>query len=181
MTPALFARGAPGEDLGYAHTLKHWMNPREMWEDIADGVPEHARPRAQWEAWIAHGVDPVVEATAPSAALSALWRELEPAWKEGYAATVLRRAAPLSDPPNGWLWRVSRGRWVVHAGAGVLIEVQKSQGIWSLYTAYRAVDFKLRDYRCPPQDAASVSLRMTLAESGARKRIAVLRAQGSQS
>jgi len=175
----MFPRGAPGQDLGYAHTLKHWMNPQEMWEDISGEVPEHARPKAQWESWTARGVDPVAEARKPGATLTALWSELDPAWQSGYAATVITLAAPHAEPPGSWVRHGERGRWMLDAGDGVLIVVQTSKDEWALYTAYRAADFRLTDYRCPPRDAASVSLRKTLAKNAARKRVAALRGQGS--
>jgi hypothetical protein len=178
MIPRPLPIGAPGSDLGYAHALKHWMNPREMWEDIADGVPDEARPRAAWERWSALGVDPVAEAKAPGPTLTARWAEVEPAWSDGYLATICRLLAPLADPPTGWAPRPDKARWAVHPGEGVVVEVQLRRGEWELYTAYRACDFKLPDYRCPPRDAASVSLRRTLALNAARKRVASFRGQG---
>lgn len=179
MTLDLLPPGAPGSDLGFAHTLKHWMNPREMWEDVAEAVPEVSRPRAQWEGWRARGVDPVAEATAPGPALTALWDEVKPAYADGYGACVRALADANPPPPGGdWLWRPKPGVWVRHAGEGVLLVVRKARGRWEMYTAYRRLDFRLDDYRCPPRDAASVSLRRKLAEGAARRRMAALRERG---
>jgi len=46
MSLRMLPDGRPGEDLGIAHTLKHYLSPAEMWEDVAQDVDERLRPRA---------------------------------------------------------------------------------------------------------------------------------------
>lgn len=162
----LLPDGTLDQNLGVTHTLHHWCNPRELWEDLLlppdplISVPAEHWPRQLWE----KNADSPVPSTVPG------W--LRSAYHQGYGAAVqtLVVSQALPSPPS-WI-RHKKGYWLGHVGAGVLVGVEIKAGEPSLYTAYRAADFKLTDYRCPPQNPESVLLRRRIAAHQASQRLA---------
>ena len=183
----LLPPGGPSEHLGLSHTLKHYLRPQEMWEDICDDVEPAQRPRAVadelpmlsppvWDQW-----------KTPPAALADAWDRLHPAYEHGYGALILSLAEALPEPSryvacgtcgtpsDPWVARGSRR--VCDAGAGVVLMVNWGRGGWLLYSALRPMDFKLGRHECPPTDQRSVSIRRKLAELATQRRMAVWRAE----
>ncbi len=183
----LLPPGGPDEHLGLSHTLKHYLRPQEMWQDICDEVEPACRPRAvaqalpilappSWEQW-----------EAPPEALREAWRRLAPAYEHGYGVLILALAEALPEPARhvaggsqghpSQPWVVRGHRRACDAGLGVLLMVRWRGGGWQLYSAYRPMDFKLARHECPPTDRTSVDTRRRLAELAARRRIAAWRAE----
>ncbi len=178
----LLEPGGPDEHLGLSHTLKHYLRPQEMWEDICDDVDPAQRPGAAagslprltppaWEQW-----------RDPPASLRGAWAQLEPAYREGYGALILALADALPDPTGDphacWIRRDFRR--TSHAGDGVLLTIRWRAGGWLLHTAYRPMDFRLARHECPPTDSKSVSIRRRLAELAAVRRMAAWRHEEAQ-
>lgn len=181
MKPLPLPHGLPGQRLGIAHTLKHWLSPSEMWEDLASDLPAAVRPRPTWQRLREAGIDPCVEAGAPGPALQDLWNSLQPVHREGYQQTITRLCSTHMEPPHAPWWHIpERDHWMAHVGDGVLVRVSRNGAGWALWSSFRGLDFRLNDYSCPPQDAASVSLRMKLAVLGAQQRIASRTRGGSE-
>lgn len=164
--------GAPGVHQGISHTIKHYLSPPEMWEDVADGVPEAVRPARQSERL--ERLDPGAWARMPraNADLSAAWGSFAATFREGYWHLVEPLLAAMPAPPAAPWVRDVKGVWRAHAGDGIVVEVTSRGGEWHLWTALRPSDFVLRDYRCPPRDPRSVSLRRKLAIAFAARKVA---------
>lgn len=164
LTP--FHPGRPGQDLGIAHTLKHWLHPAELWDDLAADVPESARPR-QVRADLPQTLIPVWEApTAPDSTIRGRWDQLEAVYRDGYCAVVLLIAKGLEDPkeaPQRWsLAGKSRLPTYVDDDRGVILRVRERQGQWELYTAFRPQIAQFTKLYCPPLDAGNVLARKML-------------------
>jgi hypothetical protein len=140
--------------LGLSHAWCHYANPREMWEDIVpNAVPPEARPQAVWEA---------VQPTPPPHPESE--GSLRTAYRHGYFPTVASLVEPLPQVGAPWSRHPTKPRLRrAHVGDGVVVYLQGDR----LHTAFRPVDFKIPDYRCPPRDAKNVSIRRSVAASHA--------------
>jgi hypothetical protein len=169
MNLLLLPDGEPGEHLGISHTIKHYLRPAEAWEDVCEDIEPRYRPRA------ASALLPVQETPAwrqldnPSPELAEAWPSLQPVYGQGYGRLVSTLAGPLADPgptPDG-PWAARRGRFICHAGGGIILDVERVPGGWQLYTAFRHVKFSFRQRHCPSGEAAGVSLRRTLAVAAA--------------
>ena len=180
MNLILLPDGKPTEHLGISHMLRHWCRPQELWEDLLlppeplHTVPSGCRPPILWELLAA--ARQVPEQELPWVGLD--WERLRVPYRQGYAAVVTALAVALPPPPQAPWVRHPKGYWMAHIGAGVLLGVKARRNDNQFHTAYRATDFKLRNYRCPPQDPQSVSLRRRIAEHQAAQRLAHL-ARGS--
>jgi len=177
MSLRLLPDGRPGEDLGIGHTLKHYLSPTEMWEDVAQDVALHLRPRAVADAW--SGVRLWEVAQDPSAPVRDGWERLRAVYRDGYGALVQEAMTRLGEPTTGETSWVRLGRqwrgldevqalqlWVVRSGDG-----------WRMYTAFRPAMYPYRDHACPPRDAKSVSLRKKISLCKARQQHARWAAQ----
>ncbi len=183
----LLPPGGPDEHLGLSHTLKHYLRPQEMWEDICDDVAAEHRPRAVVQALPALSPPAWEQWEAPPAELAAQWERLRPAYENGYGALILELAGALDEPSRyaacgtsgtpSQAWIVRGYRRVCDAGDGVLLVVRWGHGGWQLHSAYRPMDFKLSRHECPPSDSRSVSIRRKLAELANQRRIAAWRAE----
>lgn len=181
MNPILPHDGNPGEHAGISHALKHYLDPREMWEDIAGEVEPHLRPLAfcerlppltppVWEQW-----------QAPTRELAPLWNSLRPLYRLGYARIVRALAEPLAEPfTPGSPWARGDDSHGAHIGQGVVLWVRRAPNGWRMTTAYRPVDFKLREHACPPRDATSVSLRGAIARFQADRHLARWRQESQE-
>ena len=96
MSLRLLPDGRPGEDLGIGHTLKHYLSPTEMWEDVAQDVALHLRPRAVADAW--SGVRLWEVAQDPSAPVRDGWERLRAVYRDGYGALVQEAMTRLGEP-----------------------------------------------------------------------------------
>jgi hypothetical protein len=161
--------GIPGDRAGIAHTLKHWLDPREMWEDIADAVDAQLRPRAVLDALALPS--PWDVAYTPTPELIARWTTLRAAYRQGYLSVVLAGAAAHASLPESWT-PIDSGRRAAALPGGIFVVIAPSRGEWALATAHRPFDFKLLDPECPPRDAKSVHLRKMMTELAARKKLA---------
>ena len=162
----LLPPGRPGEDLGVAHLLKHWLNPGELWDDLAQDVAPDARPRALRAALPATLI-PVWDApTSPDGTVRGRWGQLETVYQQGYGAVVQQLAAAIDSPdqaPQAWV-QAGKQRlptWVC-ADTGVVLRVRRQHGEWQLYTAFRPTIRQFAEMPCPPQDITSVQLRKRL-------------------
>lgn len=155
--------GGRGDHLGLSHALKHYLNPSEAWDDIADDVPEDLRPRAVWK----HAEGP----PDPAAHYDLLLRT----YQRGYGALVKQVASPLAEPPEAPPWcrhPKGNGRWASHAGNGVVLVARRRRDNWHMHTAYRASRFKFTDYARLPAHDSIVELRRKMASCFAEKIVA---------
>lgn len=145
---------------GFSHARKHFLNIREMWDDLTVVEPL-LRPR-DLVAALRQGEpeEPVVRRAFHQGYLPALQ-----ALVDGFAGpipwTLCRRGSQASS------------REAAHIGEGVL--VVRGAGAPDqvrVITAYRPADFRLTDPDCPPRDTRSVSLRRKIAEAKARRMVA---------
>lgn len=169
---------AEGEaHLGVSHTLKHYLRASEMWQDVAEAVPDTAQPRPL--ALALEVVDSSLDDPAYARRLRGEhWTSLRHAHHDGYHPIVAGLAEDLPEPHapgSSRRWVVDRGRFIAHAGEGVVLTVARERDGWRVWTAYRAADFRLRDYRCPPSDPRNVSLRRKLATATAERRLAIMK------
>jgi hypothetical protein len=158
--------GTPWTHQGVSHTLKHFLAAAEAWEDISEGLPDHLRPRATALRLRLNDAIALVDFPERHHVLASLWGALCHALWEGYMPIVAGLLQSMPEPRRGeGPWRQSRSGWIAHIGDGVVAVVSASLGEprWQLRTAYRPLDFKLRDYGCPPVDATNVSIRRRLA------------------
>lgn len=161
----LLPEGTLDKHLGISHTIKHWCNPAEMWEDIflapdaSVSVPEHCRPYQAWLTLTTHGPNPSY---------------LSQVYHHGYGHT-LQLVASTQPAPDHVPWtKHPNGYQICHIGEGILLGVRRSKQEWRMHTAYRAADFKLKSYHCPPRDPQSVSLRRCIAHHQATQRLSRL-------
>lgn len=162
----LLPPGRPGEDLGVAHLLKHWLNPGEQWDDLAQDVPADARPR-DLRAALPATLTPIWDnPTRPDGTVRSRWGQLETVYRQGYGAVVQHLAAAIDSPDQAPLAWVRGGAqrlptWV-DSHSGVVLRVRRVREVWQLYTAFRPSIRQYAEMPCPPQDAASVQLRKRL-------------------
>lgn len=163
--------GRPGQHLGISHTLKHYLDPSEVWEDLApddlmyrpwsvlDGLA-HVEP-AVWKQW-----------PAPGPVVSGLWSsELKSIYRHGYFATLLALTRDLS-PPGDRLWtRSARGHEVYLrlTPEGVILIVGKEAAGAGLRTAFRPLGFPRKTHVDVAMDPASRERRANLARLKAFK------------
>lgn len=170
MSVVPWPNGVPGERLGIAHTVKHWLDPREMWEDVAEPADDDARPRHVLRTLdVPH---PWEQAYSPSPILASRWSELGVIYRTGYLTVLLDSLARHAELPERWA-RIAAGRRAAATTDGIYVEVRPARdGRWQLYTAYRPADFKLVNPECPPRDPTSVQLRRGIATLQARRKLA---------
>lgn len=174
MNPHFYPPGEPGAHEGISHTLKHYLNPLEMWEDLAAELPEAVRPRPTWEALPRV---PLAE-IPPHPEVAARWSALAEVYQNGYTPLVRAQLRPLTAPPSApWVRIPGPGRrvWGAHVGEGVLVVLSKAGGF--VLTAYRPQDFALKDYACPPRSPRVVLFRKELARLTADRRVAAWKGQ----
>ncbi len=169
--------GQPDQHLGVSHTLKHYLAPTEAWEDLALDLPAHARPRDLAIRLELTEADCELEGEARAELIARRWTDFLNAFRDGYTPTVMRIGEEAAGPDQApGQWHEHKDRWLGHIGQGIVVWVSRTKdGRWRLYTAYRPADFKLRDYSCPPVNAASVSIRRQLAVQLATKHVAAKR------
>mgnify|MGYP004214877711 CR=1 FL=1 len=156
--------GKPGQDLGISHTLKHWLNPAEQWEDLALSVDEKERPRAMWDALSPESPPYWSTSTKPSPEMQGQWARLSTTYAHGYlqvAHGLLSTLPEPTSPRSGWILTDRKRRvwsWI-DAANGVVIRVQKADGSWALYTVFRPQIAAFGKVTHPPMDPTSVKLR----------------------
>ncbi|MCC6619919.1 MAG: hypothetical protein IT385_01610 [Deltaproteobacteria bacterium] len=161
--------GAPGKGhAGVTHTLKHYLDPAEVWEDL---VPEGSTYRP-WDVLDELGPlepPPWRQWKEPGEALRARWqRDLVPTYRHGYRAVVQSLAQALPTPGSmGW-FRIHRG-WITTTSAGVIVMVSDvhADGSARLKTAFRPLGYTLKNHRAVPMDARSRELRSVIARQKA--------------
>ncbi len=163
--------GLPGEHLGISHTLKHYLRPEEMWQDLAGELEEGVQPLAVWGRLKHLSPRACDQAEEPEPELRSVWNEMDSVWKKGYGALVSRGGASVSPPaPGPWVPQ-EKGGWMTGLPGGVLLVVRPQGEGWRFITAYRPFNFILKDYDRPPRDARSVEIRRKLAGWEAERRL----------
>lgn len=167
--------GSPRQHQGFSHTLKHYLSPAEMWEDLADDLPQSVRPQGVVEslgeldtpAW-------TQQAPAIEPALAQQWRGLRDAYHVGYIGTVAQHAADVPDPSEApQRWQRKYNRATTHLGeSGIVYRVIRRKGAWEMYTAFRVSKYPHPAHWCPPRDAGSVSIRKTISAAWADQLLA---------
>lgn len=83
--------GKPGQHLGASHVAKHWLNPAEHWDDLAEPlrIPEAIRPPglAAEVARCGENSPHTIKPRDPSPGLRAAWPALEAGY-EAYVAVI---------------------------------------------------------------------------------------------
>lgn len=173
----LLPHGRPGQHLGVSHTVKHWLHPAELWDDLADGCPDSVRPRAVRAAY--PSLDPLTwDPEHPPPEVARRWSELGRVYAEGYGRVLLRLAELLSPPPaapGAWV-RQGRLRSTVEAHTGVILRVRKAAAGWDLHSAFRTKVYQFAHID-PPRAPDHVSLRRRLFAHRAHSRLAYWRRQ----
>lgn len=160
--------GLVGEHLGISHTLKHYLDPAEVWEDLCDEVPTEVRPLAVIAALALERWQGRLDRPPPST--YAHWPALERVHLEGYMLALERHAFATQAPPQTPWLPLSPERFVAHLGAGVIAFVVWWQEQWELRTAYRALRYPFFGVSLP-SDPYSRKNRARVAEARALKRL----------
>lgn len=177
------SEGRPGQHLGISHTLKHYLAPAEVWEDLVTHGEE-----SPWAALDALGpLEPPAWAQHhdPGGTVRELWpTTLASLYRAGYLA-VLRRLAEALPEPHQSPWRPTRdGRRIVATDEGVVLVVaplvaEVAGPGAKLITAYRPLGFTLKDHRAIPKDAINRGLRAVAARQKARRIVAQMAIGGA--
>ena len=171
--------GQPGQHLGVAHMLKHYLSPAEVWEDL---VPDGA-PHRPWEVidWLGP-LDPpaFVQYRTPGESLRAVWSSwLVPVFRHGYMAVVQRLAQDL--PATGMApWRQAGRDWVTSTPEGVVLIVATMRGGAKLLTAFRPLGYTTKSHHSVPMSAVNRGLRSVIARQNARRRVSDIASGGGR-
>jgi hypothetical protein len=181
MRPVLLPDGHPGEHLGISHTLKHYLDPREMWEDLAGDLEERLRPSRVAARLFALSAEPWRLHAEEGRELEGVWNSLRVVYRKGYAGILLALAEELPEPMSAGSPWVSdkKGAWLAHLDDGVVLRVRWGRYGWRMETAFRPVDFKLTSHACPPRDARNVAIRRAMARHQAERHLARFREEDS--
>lgn len=175
-----------GQKLGVKHTLKHYLNPGEAWDDLADDVPDNVRP------YVVDGLIGRLEPPAyrqyerPGKVIEGHWEHLKEVHRGGYFAVTQSSVAELSIPPAPpWVrqparvcGRKPRGpRYVTVARGGIFVSIDPRA--YELKTAYR-LDLKLRTFDGLKRDRRSRERRIQLSDLEMRKQVALNRPESDE-
>jgi hypothetical protein len=167
--------GQPGEHLGISHTLKHYLNPSELWQDVAQAVEEPLRPiqfleahyrhDTPWDRWGNQANDRDVQ----------LWETLSDLYFRGYQQVINDYCAA---PPDGTVVRRSENRMIrtFHLGDGILLEVFDGRP-WRMRTAHRTTGVELASvtgYLAIPKHIHALGRRLRQARARANRKLSVL-------
>ena len=174
----LLPDGRPGQHLGISHTLKHYLDPREMWQDIAGDIAPAQQPLQILAKLPPLSTPPHEQHRTPEPALSSSWEPLRSVYRRGYGLLITQGLDRMPAPdvePSQWVRHDQRCSTALPGG--VIVSLIRRGDTWNLYTSFRNVNFRLLRYDCPPRDAENVSRRRALAEIQARRWLALKRAQ----
>jgi len=167
MNVAPMPDGLPHEHLGMSHVCKHYLNPAEVWEDLAAWVEPELRPLALIARLGAPMRVPEEQDFVPK------WAEphrelLGAVNRRGYTVAVNALLEERTEPPTlGWF--ASDDDFIGTPGRGVLVIVKCWRARWELVTAYRALRYHFATP--PPDDPYSRKNRNTLAEKRALRKL----------
>lgn len=159
--------GLKGEHWGISHTLKHYLDPAEVWDDLCDEVRAELHPLAVIAALELERWQGRFEMPPPSTHRH--WCALEPVHLEGYMLALARHVIAAPEPPQ-LPWRLVRPEhFKAHLGAGVVAVVERRREQWELRTAYRTLRYPFVGLPLPT-DPYSRKNRARAAEVRAIKR-----------
>lgn len=170
--------GPPNHHRGVGHTLKHYLAPAELWDDLA--TPAGLAPREVMAALGALSPPPHRQFKYPGAALRERWEWLCGVHREGYFAVASASVASVKAPPQApWKWRAPIGGrrpkpagYIIGSDDGVIIVVSKVAGKWEMRTAFRpGFCFDGSPLRSDPK---AVGYRVTAAKHAARRRVVMM-------
>jgi hypothetical protein len=165
MNLKLMPDGAPHQHLGISHTICHWLNPEEQWEDLAVSVSPNARPRAVWKE--RPGFIDVCGDRAPfGGGVASHWDALRWVYRGGYGPTVSALASAYPSPSQTSSAWIPAGNQLLptmfDVDKGVILRVRKRKDEWTLYSSFRPSVVQFRAVHCPPSDPSSVLMRTKL-------------------
>jgi hypothetical protein len=167
--------GEPGEHLGISHTLKHYLAPKEMWQDVAHVVSSEFRPVEFLARHFPEGTPWMHWGQKVTDAEKAKWRELESAFRDGYLHVVTEYAKTL---PELSVRFVAHGQRILmlHLGDGILLQLyDRAQP--RVRTAFRKVGVSLhtqRAYEAVSQRLDALGKRLKQARYKARRQIEMI-------
>lgn len=153
--------GAPGKHLGISHAIKHYLNPAELWDDLAEDIDANLRPMNVLRELKIPEPPPLHEKhLEPCAAMRAAWSKFGLVFSQAYGKIISQYCNQM--PPYGWgKWkRIDPGKisHVGHIGAGVVAIIGWQGRHDLLKTAYRPYHYKFS--LPPPADRFSRSQRL---------------------
>ncbi len=173
MTLVFMPPGRPGDNKGISHTLKHYLAPFELWEDVAQDVPAPHRPVATlmgleleghepWNHWGDNVTPREIDA----------WPLLAATYEHGYKQVIAAYFA------SGLEHEVRRTRMdppvrIAHLGDGIII--QRYDNGAHLRTAYRSAGVSLQTaegYARIPRSLDALSRRLNQARCRASRKLA---------
>jgi hypothetical protein len=174
MTLVFMPPGNPGDNKGVSHTLKHYLAPDEVWEDVAQNIPTPYRPVAtlmalelqghpSWNHWGRNVTPHEVDA----------WPLLSSTYEHGYKQVIAEYFA------SGLEHEVRRARMnppvrIAHLGDGIIIHRYDNGP--HLRTAYRSAGVILHTaeaYARIPRTLDALSRRLKQARSQATRKLAL--------
>jgi|GEM_PF-2389309 len=170
--------GPPGHHRGVGHTLKHYLAPAELWDDLA--TPEGLAPRDVLSALGPLNPAPHRQFKYPGVGLRERWEWLCGVHRDGYFAVVRGSVDPLEAPPlASWRYRPAIGgvrprpaAYIAATDEGVILIVTWVDRAWEMRTAFRpSYDFGARVL---PSDAKSLKRRLSQAKHAARRQVALM-------
>jgi len=132
--------GEPGTHKGISHAIKHYLNPAELWDDLADDIDPYLRPQSL----LRDLKIPTPPAThekyrEPCDAMRAAWPKFGLVFLQAYGRIVSQYCDQM--PPYEWKkWRALDRlgiRHAAHLGSGILVIVSRSPHHEVLRTAFR--------------------------------------------
>jgi len=174
MTIVFMPPGKPGDNKGICHTLKHYLAPAELWEDVAQTIEPDLRPVAtlmlpelrgqqSWTHWGPHVTRQEI------AAWSHLARTFEHGYKQviaDYFASGLEREVYRTRTPPSVR--------IAHLGDGIII--QRYGNGAHLRTAYRSPRVSLHTaeaYHLIPRHLDALARRLKQARYHADRALAL--------
>jgi hypothetical protein len=135
------APGVPGEHLGISHTLKHYLAPKELWQDVAHVVAAELRPVDFLARHFAAGTPWLHWGEAVTDAEVAKWPELATAFEQGYLHIIFEYAR--THPEQTVRFRAQgQNISMLNLGDGILLQLYDRTRA-RVRTAYRKTGVSL--------------------------------------
>lgn len=166
----LMPLGRPGEHKGVSHALKHYLNPAELWDDVAQSIAEENVPSMALNSPPLEGRDCSKFIGPASSILAPDWPHLERLCASGYFE-IVREYARTGIESQRTFQKDTTTVLLLHLGDGILLEAYLPKR--QMRSAYRDPGVTLsspRAYWLLRRDEDALRRRLTQARTRAERR-----------